>query len=116
MLRDKIRGLRKQTVTVLGEEVEVRGLSAKALVALEDAVPSEDGKRDRVALLVRYVVACTFNPDGSPTFTEEDVGWLATDADGGALKDLFAVAAELNGLGGGEKNSAPASASPSGSP
>lgn len=106
-LREKLRQRAAETVEVLGEAVEVRALSARELVALEDAVEERpDGKNDGLDFWARLVVACTYDAAGARAFTEDDLGWLKDEADVAALKALFDAACRLNGInrGGAAKN------------
>lgn len=116
-LRDKIRHRERKTVTVLGEDVEVRQLAPLARCDFEDSLErDEEGNFVSADLMVKLVIATAFNPDGTPVFTADDLPWLKAEANGTALADLFVTAKRLNGYlrDVSEKNSptAPPSASP----
>lgn len=97
-LKEKMRALPTRALTVLGEPVEVRGLSAAALIDLEGTVKKgPDGKNDQKDFLARLIVASTYDAQ-CPLFSEADVPWLKEEANGAAVRQLFAAAAELNGL------------------
>lgn len=98
-LREKIRGLPTRQLTVLGEAVEIRSMSLQAWHAFIETVGKKpDGKTDPQDMLPRVVVACTFDKDGQPMFTADDVGWLKQESNPMAMAELFKTAAELNGL------------------
>jgi hypothetical protein len=59
----KAKALNRETIELLGEKIEVRGISIGELVAISK--PKKGAERDSLDIAAELIAACCYRPDGS---------------------------------------------------
>lgn len=108
-LRDKRKQRASQRLTVLGEEVEIRKLSAAERIRMRDAVKKPDGSNpDEQEMMAAMLTTCVYDPETClPSLTLEEAREMIQEGDAEAVDQLLEVATRINGFGELEKNPPP---------
>lgn len=115
LTRDEIRAAAQAdvsrktlTITELGGDVVVRGMSGKELSLFHETLYSGKGKKRKVVttnIQAKMAVRCVENADGSRMFTDEDAEWLG-GLKAGILTRIYDAIQELSGIGDEDEDDA----------